>query len=196
MSGTGSEKKRRFTRICLCGAAAVVVAFLAAFALFTPEKPSSNARLVAAQSESIKGQAGGEGSEEYNQKLKEHDTRQANEALKAGESFVPTPVGQKKAVVGKKEDTRPATPPVAPVRTAPVRTQTTDNAMLKRMMDDLDALDTKLSAVAAGEGKIVYLREFAEEPPVATSVVATPETAQDANTSEAVELKPGDLLYV
>ena len=53
-------------------------------------------------------------------------------------------------------------PPVAPVRTAPVQTPRTDNTMLKRMMDDLTALDTKLSAVAVGEGRIIYLRDFSE----------------------------------
>ena len=46
--------------------------------------------------------------------------------------------------------------------------------MLKRMMDDLAALDTKLSAVAVGEGRIIYLRDFSEETaPVATPVAAT-----------------------
>lgn len=196
MSITSTEKKRRVIMFGLLGTALAVVVVFAAVVVFSPEKPSSSSRLVSARSESIRGQAGGEGSEEYNQKLKEHDTRQANEALKAGESFVPTPVGQRKPVVGKKEDPRPAPPPVAPVRTAPVRTQTTDNATLKRMMEDLDALDAKLSAVSVGEGKIVYLREFPEEPaPVATSVAATPETAQPANPPKAVTLKPGDLLY-
>lgn len=97
-------------------------------------------------------------------------------------------------MVVKKEDTRPAPPPVAQVRTAPVRTQTTDNAMLKRMMEDLDALDAKLSAVSVGEGKIVYLREFSEE----SSPVAAPaekSVAPASDTAPAVTLKPGDLLY-
>ena len=67
--------------------------------------------------------------------------------------------------------------------------------MLKRMMDDLATLDTKLSAVAVGEGRIVYLREFSEEAPAATPVAATPEAAQPAPPSKAMELKPGDLLY-
>lgn len=166
------------------------------FFLFTLEKPSATARLTSARTDAITGKAGGEGSEEYNQKLKEHDTRQANEALKAGESFVPTPVGQRKPVVGKKEDTPPAPPPVAPVRTAPVQTPRTDNTMLKRMMDDLTALDTKLSAVAVGEGKIVYLHDFSDESvSVTTPVATTPETTQSGNTPPAVTLKPGDLLY-
>lgn len=196
MSVTSTEKKRRVIMFGLLGTALAVAVILAAFVVFTPEKPSSGARLVSARSESVTGQAGGEGSEEYNQKLKEHDTRQANEALKAGESFVPTPVGQRKPVVVKKEDPRPTPPPVAPVRTAPVQTPRTDNAMLKRMMEDLDALDTKLSAVSVGEGKIVYLREFSEEAaPIATPVAATSETTQSGNTPPPVTLKPGDLLY-
>lgn len=195
MSITSTEKKRRVIMFGLLGTALAVVVIFAAVMVFSPEKPSSSSRLVSARSESIRGQAGGEGSEEYNDKLKKHDAQQADAALQKGESFVPTPVGQRKPVVVKKEDTRPAPPPVAQVRTAPVRTQTTDNAMLKRMMEDLDALDAKLSAVSVGEGKIVYLREFSEEVPAATPVATTAETTQGATTPPAVTLKPGDLLY-
>ena len=68
--------------------------------------------------------------------------------------------------------------------------------MLKRMMDDLTALDTKLSAVAVGEGKIVYLHDFSDESAsVTTPVATTPETTQSGNTPPSVTLKPGDLLY-
>lgn len=195
MNIISTEKKRRIILFGLLGTALAVVVVFAAFVIFAPEKPSSSARLVSARSESITGQAGGEGSDEYNDKLKKHDAQQADAALQKGKSFVPTPVGQRKPVVVKKEDTRPAPPPVAQVRTAPVRTQATDNAMLKRMMEDLETLDTKLSAVSAGEGKIVYLREFSEEAPVATHVAAVQETAQPANAPKSGTLKPGDLLY-
>jgi len=194
---TSTGKKRRLILFSLLGVALVVSILLASFFLFTPEKPSATASLATPRTDAITGKAGGEGTEEYNQKLKEHDTRQANEALKAGESFVPTPVGQRKPVVGKKEDTPPAPPPVAPVRTVPVQTPRTDNTMLKRMMDDLTALDTKLSSVAVGEGKIVYLHDFSDETtPIAAPVAATSETARSGNTSPpSVTLKPGDLLY-
>ena len=195
MSVTSTEKKRRVIMLTLLGTAVGASLILAFSFLFAPEKPSATASLATPRTDAITGKAGGEGTEEYNQKLKEHDTRQANEALKAGESFVPTPVGQRKPVVVKKEDPRPTPPPVAPVRTAPVRTQTTDNAMLKRMMEDLDALDTKLSAVSVGEGKIVYLREFSEEIPATAPVATTAVTTQGANPPPAVTLKPGDLLY-
>lgn len=193
---TSTEKRRRLILFSLLGVALAASILLASFFLFSPEKPSATARLTSARTDAISGKAGGEGSEEYNQKLKEHDTRQANEALKAGESFVPTPVGQKKPVVGKKEDTPPAPPPVAPVRTVPVQTPRTDNTMLKRMMDDLTALDTKLSSVAVGEGKIVYLHDFSDESTsITTPVATTPETTQSENTPPSVTLKPGDLLY-
>ena len=80
---TSTEKKRRLILFSLLGVALVVSILLASFFLFTPEKPSATARLTSARTDAISGKAGGEGSEEYNQKLKEHDTRQANEALKA-----------------------------------------------------------------------------------------------------------------
>ena len=146
---TSTEKKRRLILFSLLGVALAVSILLASFFLFSPEKPSATANLTSARTDAISGKAGGEGSEEYNQKLKEHDTRLANDALKSGESFVPTPVGQRKPVVMKKEDTPPPVPPVAPVRTAPVQTPRTDN--------------TILSAVAVGEGKIVYLHDFSDE---------------------------------
>lgn len=195
MSVTSTEKKRRVILLILLVTAVVVSAVLASSFLFAPEKPSATANLATPRTDAITGKAGGEGTEEYNQKLKEHDTRQANEALKAGESFVPTPVGQRKPAVVKKEAPRPPSPPVAPVRTAPVQRPRTDNAMIKRMMEDLDALDTKLSSFSVGGGKIIYLREFSGETPATAPVAATAEATQGANPLPAVTLKPGDLLY-
>ena len=185
---TSTEKRRRLILFSLLGISLAVSILLASFFLFSPEKPSATASLTSARTEAISGRAGGEGSAEYNQKLKEHDARQADNALKAGESFVPTPVGQKKSVVGKKEDTPPAPPPVAPVRTTPPQTLRTDNTMLKRMMDDLAALDTKLSAFAAGEGKIVYLRDFSD---ATTPVAATAEKAVAAEKPVGYETHGG-----
>lgn len=190
---TSTEKKRRFILFCLLGLALAVVVVFASFLLFAPEKPSATSSLTTSRADAISGKAGGEGSVEYNKKLREHDAQRADEALKSGESFVPTPVGQRKPVVGKKEDTPPP-PPVAPVRTAPIQTPRTDNTMLKRMMDDLATLDTRLAAASVGEGKIVYLRDFSEEkvPPAAPVAQASPSVA---STPPKVEIKPGDLLY-
>ena len=105
---------------------------------------------------------------------------------------MPTPVGQRKPVVGKKEDTAPPPPPVAPVRTAPVQTPRTDNTMLKRMMDDLATLDAKLSAASVGEGKIVYLRDFSDREAAPVEKTVKP---SEAASPPAVDIKPGDLLY-
>ncbi|MBQ3060224.1 MAG: DotG/IcmE/VirB10 family protein [Desulfovibrio sp.] len=180
----------------LIGALAVTVGLLFFTIVFSPEKPSSSAEIAGARSDVIKAEAGGEGSEEYNRKLHSHDAQQADAALKAGESFVPTPVGKKAPLVGKKEETPPAPPPVAPVRTMPVQPPRTNDAMLKRMMEDLSALDTKLSAVSAGTGQLVYLKDFSEEkkPGVSTSQRAEV-TPTEAETSSPLGIKPGDLLY-
>ncbi len=99
---TSTEKKRRFIVFSLLGAALAVSIVLASVFLFSPEKPSATASLTTARADAISGKAGGEGSEEYNQKLKEHDTRQANDALKSGESFVPHACGATKARGGEK----------------------------------------------------------------------------------------------
>lgn len=79
---TSTEKKRRLILFSLLGVALAVSILLASFFLFSPEKPSATASLTSARTDAISGKAGGEGSEEYNQKLKEHDTRQANELNK------------------------------------------------------------------------------------------------------------------
>ena len=134
---TSLEKKRRLVVLALGIVIGLSVLVLAFSLFFAAEEPSSSARMSPAKSDRVSGQAGGIGSEEYNQKLREHDQRQASEALKSGESFVPTPVGDRKPVVVKKAETPPATPPVAPVRVAPVQPPRTDNAMLKRMQEDL-----------------------------------------------------------
>ncbi len=105
MAITSTEKKRRFILFSLLGLAAAVVIVLASFLLFTPEKPSGTSKMASARTEAVSGQAGGVGSEEYNQKLKEHDAQQANAALQSGASFIPTPIGEKKSVVVKKQDT-------------------------------------------------------------------------------------------
>ena len=82
---TSTEKKRRLILFSLLGVALAVSILLASFFLFSPEKPSATANLTSARTDAISGKAGGEGSEEYNQKLKEHDTRLANDALKSGD---------------------------------------------------------------------------------------------------------------
>ena len=94
MAITSTEKKRRFILFSLLGLAAAVVIVLASFLLFTPEKPSGTSKMASARTEAVSGQAGGVGSEEYNQKLKEHDAQQANAALQSGASFIPTPIGE------------------------------------------------------------------------------------------------------
>lgn len=191
---TSTEKKRRVIMFCLLGAAAAVGTVFLCFLFFTPEKKSATATVVAPRSEMVRGQAGGEGSEEYNRKLETHDRQKAEAALTAGESFIPTPVGNKAPVVTRKPDTPPAPPTVAPVRVAPTQAPRADNSnTLKRMMEDLAALDTRLSTVSAGEGKIVYLRDFSDEDRIAA--VKPVAVSQPAVSLPGLELRPGDLLY-
>ena len=99
MSVTSTEKKRRFVMFALLGVAVTVVLAVGYMVLFAPKKPSASATLASARTDSVKGQAGGEGSEEYNKKLEAHDQQKANSALAAGESFIPTPVGTKTPAV-------------------------------------------------------------------------------------------------
>lgn len=193
MSVTSTEKKRRFVMFALLGVAVTVVLAVGYMALFAPKKPSASATLASARTDSVKGQAGGEGSEEYNKKLEAHDQQKANSALAAGESFIPTPVGTKTPAVTRKQDTPPPPPPVTPPRVAPIQAPRTDNTLQKRMLEDLAALDAKLSSVSVEQGKVVFVHDFSKDKPLpAPAFVSSDGESLASNT---LTLKPGDLLY-
>jgi type IV secretory pathway VirB10-like protein len=189
---TSTEKKRRFILFCLLGALAAGVIILASFMFFAPAKTPATAKLPPAKTDAVSGHAGGAGSDEYNRRLETHDEQKANAALTAGESYIPTPVGKREPAVTPKTSLPP--PPVAQVRVAPAQTPRSDNsAMLKRMMDDLAALDTKLSSVSVGEGKIAYLRDFSRDRE--TAAVDKTVGAETSPVTPGMGMKPGDLLY-
>ena len=89
MSVTSTEKKRRFVMFTLLGVAVTVVLAVGYMVLFAPKKPSASATLASARTDSVKGQAGGEGSEEYNKKLEAHDQQKANSALQRAKALFP-----------------------------------------------------------------------------------------------------------
>lgn len=193
MSITSTEKKRRLVMFTLLGVAVAAVLVVGGMVLFAPKKSPASASLATARTESVKGQAGGEGSEEYNKKLEAHDQQKAQSALTAGESFIPTPVGTKAPVVTRKQDTPPP-PAVTPPRVTPAQAPRTDNTLQKRMMEDLAALDAKLSGVAVGEGKIVFVGDFSKDKALATPAAITA-SGEQASGGHALPVKPGDLLY-
>lgn len=198
MSITSTEKKRRFIMFALLGIAILAMLVVGSMMLFAPKKPPVTTNIASTRSDAIKGQAGGEGSDEYNKKLEAHDQQKANAALAVGESFIPTPVGGKSPVVTRKQDTPPPPPTLAPPRVAPVQTPRTDNTLLKRMMEDLATLDARLASVSVGEGKIVFVNDSSKDELQATPAAATPAavtTSENVPSTPAVALKPGDLLY-
>ena len=192
MSVVSTEKKRRFLLFCLLALAIGAGIILVSFVLLSPEQQATNSMIAGKRTEAVKGQAGGDGSEEYNRKLETHDEQKANEALQAGESFIPTPVGQRIPIVTQRPAAPPPPPPVAQPRVAAPPPPRNDNA-LKRMMEDLAALDAKLTSVSAGEGKIVYLCDFSGD-----QQLVPPSPRPDYPDGEQAGLenvKPGDLLY-
>lgn len=194
-SFASTEKKRRFLLYCLLSAALALIIVVACFLLFTPQKPASISTVATPRSESVKGQAGGEGSEEYNRKLEQHDDRKASAALTAGESFIPTPVGGKSPLVTPKATTPPPPAPVvAQPRVAQQVQPPRNDALLKRMMEDLAALDGKLTTVSAGTGNIAYLYDFSRD---AKAVPVEKHIAQTTAVIAAsgISVKPGDMLY-
>lgn len=188
------EKNRRAKLFGILAVVAIATILLAVFLVKAPNKPNASIQVPKAKTESITGQAGGEGSAEYNLKLQKHDDAKAAEALKGGQSFVPTPVGNKKPTVGKKENTTPPAPKVAQVKTAPTRKPQPDNTLLKRMLEDLAALDAKLSSVSANTGKIVYEKDFSKDIQTAEATKEVPVAKAEAVAFQP-DLKPGDLLY-
>ena len=193
MSVTSTEKKRRFVMFALLGVAVTVVLAVGYMALFAPKKPPASATLASARTDAVKGQAGGEGSEEYNKKLAAHDQQKANAALTAGDSFIPTPVGTKTPAVTRKQDTPPPPPPVAPPRVVPAQAPRTDNTLQKRMLEDLAALDAKLSSVSVEQGKVVFVHDFSKDKPALAPAAITGGAEQASGTT--LTLRPGDLLY-
>jgi type IV secretory pathway VirB10-like protein len=188
-----TEKKRRFILFSLLAVVMAAGIVVACFLLFTPKKPASTSVVAGARQEAVKGQAGGEGSEEYNRKLEKHDEKKANAALTAGESFIPTPVGNRSPLVAPKPATPPPPPAVAQPRVAPVQPPRNDN-LLKRMMEDLAALDSKLNAVSAGTGNVFYQYDFSKDAkaiPVEKPIAQGTAAAADSG----VAVKPGDVLY-
>lgn len=196
MSGTpitSTEKKRRFFLFAGGSFLAILCILLASFFLLAPSKPPSTTSLGVAKRESVKGQAGGQGSEEYNKKLEQHDSQRADSALSAGDSFIPTPIGKPSLVTKKVDTPPPPAPVVATPRVAPVKTPRVDNTMLKRMMEDLAQLDAKLSNASVGQGKIVYLCDFEKAKNKETREGVAP--GNSAPTLSPLDLNPGDLLY-
>lgn len=167
---------------------------IAVFLFREPSLPPSTAQIAKSRPDAISGQAGGQGSDEYNKKLREHDDKNANEALKSGQSFISTPTGNKKPVVGKKDNSPPPPPVVAKVKTTPVRQPRQDNSLLKRMMEDLAALDARLSSVSAGAGRIEYQKDFSRDVAPASAEKNIVPVKND-ESGPTPDLKPGDLLY-
>jgi type IV secretory pathway VirB10-like protein len=186
-----TEKKRRFMLWCLLGLVIVAGVVTIGVLLFSQKQAATSSTMARTRTEAVKGQAGGEGSDEYNRKLEKHDEQKANAALSAGESFIPTPVGNKSPLLTPKQAAPPPPPAVAPPRVAQVQPQRNDG-LLKRMMEDLAALDNKLNAVSAGSGNIFYVYDFSKEAKVAP--VEKPVT-QEAPAAPSIGVKPGDMLY-
>ncbi len=191
---SSTEKKRRFIVFCLSGIALVTAILVASFMLFTPEQSASSSQIVQSREDAIQGGVGGSGSAEYNKKLEEHDTQQADIALQAGESFVPTPVGQRQSVVQRKDDTPPPPPPVAQVRTAPVQQAPRNNsAMLKTMMEDLATLDSRLASYSVSTGQIAYIYNFDDIPPPTENAISILQTPIEGTAK--LDIQTGDILY-
>lgn len=108
MSITSTEKKAPFHYVCPSGGSGTCGACGRLHDVVCPEKPPVTTNIASTRSDAIKGQAGGEGSDEYNKKLEAHDQQKANAALAVGESFIPTPVGGKSPVVTRQARHTPA----------------------------------------------------------------------------------------
>lgn len=198
MSITSTEKKRRFYLFCALGLGAMICLLLLSFILLSPKQEPTPSALKRQNPDAVQGGAGGQGSPEYNEKLGKHSDMQAQAALKSGDSYVPPPVG-KQQLIKKKEDTpAPVQPQPAPVQPRPApRRQKADNEMLKRMMDDLAALDTRLGAYTTGQGAIAWQYDFSRDKKVEKVAASSATDVQKIEAAETaqLDLKVGDMLY-
>lgn len=194
-SVSSSDKKRRFFLFASVAAIVVLLIVLFSFMLFAPEKKETPTSLKGVKTDNVKGGAGGVGTMEYNEKLSKLDEQQAQQALQAGESHIAIPIGSPQ-LLKKREDTPPPPPKPAPpvVRQPQPQQRRANDAMLKRMMDDLAQLDTRLGAVAAGQGAIAYLHGFSKDQQVVKAAAAPGGDAHDS-TDSSLQLAVGDMLY-
>lgn len=189
-----TEEKRRFLTYMFIGGLIIIVIVWISFTFFSPKKTGlSSSNLKTTRSSAIQGQIGGKGSDEYNKKIKTFDNTKADDALRTGKSFLPTPIGNASVTMKKPEDTPPpASPPVETLRRPPVRKRnvTTDNDHLNRMISDLKALDEQL-ATPNDAGSILYVAAV-------SNAVTESQQGLDAGTREleqASDLNVGDLIY-
>lgn len=187
-----SEKKRQFRIVLLIFLAIGCCILVASFYFFGNEQAPSSS-VSQAKSNRVTGAAGGAGSEAYNEKVKEHDEAEASSALKEGESFVPTPIGDKKPLVSKADTppaplaTQPVRPPVANTYTPPP-VKKGEDPRVRIMMEDLKLLDEKL-ATSRGQGTISFCAEPEEAPAFQNSSIPT------VSDLPVLDIRPGDLLY-
>ena len=197
MSLTKNEKKRRFLSLTLAGLIAAGLILVASFYLFQSRQVPEQSNVKAAQTEAVKGGAGGPGTPAYNEKLGKYDDEQSNKALQAGESYVSVPIGKSKPLIEPKKDTPAPPPSPAPVRVAPPAahykppSKQVDDPMLRVMMDDLSSMNARLGSYA-GTGAIVFNQEFPKE---AAEISASTPAAAGKEQDPAIGLRPGDLLY-
>ena len=88
MSITSTEKKRRFIMFALLGLAVLAVLVIGSMMLFAPKKPPVTTNIASTRSDAVKGQAGGQGSDEYNKKLEAPRPEKPMRTC-LGESFIP-----------------------------------------------------------------------------------------------------------
>ncbi len=188
----GSENRRRFFMIAGLIGTGIALALLGLSIVFAPSKDATPSAIKSANGESIKGGAGGAGSAEYNRKVAEYDKQKADTALQAGDSYIATPTGKRSLLTRNDDKKTPQTQSSPVVRPIPVRPQSrpANNDKLKRMLEDLQAMEERLNATMA-QGSLFYQSDFSKEVQKEKTVSTTATSTQ----SSPLPLQTGDILY-
>jgi type IV secretory pathway VirB10-like protein len=206
-----SEHKRRFyfiSGLCLVATSALIIGVLM---FFSPSSKTPESQANLAKGSGVVDRptsAGGAGTVEYNKNLAAYDAKKAQEALAGGESYIATPIGNPKSATtvkitpivptDSKDDSRGAGKRTNSSPAAPPKQKSPNNDLLKRISEDLTALDNRMNGMSGGP-KI----EFAAKPEDRESKTLgrakadsypTPERAVP-EAEQSPELKAGDILY-
>ncbi|MBQ9407140.1 MAG: DotG/IcmE/VirB10 family protein [Desulfovibrio sp.] len=167
------------------------------FGVFSnPDRPDTATAINPPPTERVKGGAGGSGTPEYNNKVKQYDQQQADAALQAGDSYIATPTGKRSSLLTRRDEAKPLQQQPLPVaRPMPIRQQPrpNNNDRLKRMLEDLQALEERLNSVSVAQASLFYQRDFSKE--VQKEIPAATDSAKSDETVSHRSLRTGDILY-
>ena len=194
-AGAKTRKKKILAGVGICGG----LIALTVFGLTGGSGTTTPSELKTAPGDRIQGGAGGEGSPEYNARLGQLSTEQAELAARTGESHIAPPIGrqaQPRPLLTRQATPTPAAQqpaPVSPGLPKPTRPAKTNEDLRKRMLEEMNTVEARLAALTSTQGAIVYQYDYAIEEKEAQKHEKT--VQQPETQPVSIPIQPGDMLY-